>query len=379
MRPPRRHGVGVMLGAAREDVVLRDGSTLRLRATTPEDEQALVYFFGRLSLQGLHLRFQGAVRVDAHLVAPFLAGDGSESLSLVGELVDDEDATRIVGIGTYVRLRDRSRAEVAFAVADDKKRRGIGSRLLERLAVHARREGVARFVAQGLPENIAMLGVFGDTGFEVTRRYVGGVVGVEFELTPSELVLDRIAERDHSAVAASLARFFEPSSVAVIGASSRRGAIGGELFRNIIAGDYSGAAYPVNPRGDPVGGVRAYTAVEQIGSAVDLAVVCVPRELVLEARRSALAAGARALGVIAGGCAETGSEGRARQEELLALVRRYGARLVGPNCLGITSAGCRLNATFARRAFPAGRIAFSSQSGALGLALLRPADAPGLR
>jgi acetyl coenzyme A synthetase (ADP forming)-like protein len=367
-----------MLGTAREDVVLRDGSTLRLRPTSAGDEQALLDFFGRLSPDALHLRFQGAVRVDAHLVAPFLGGDGEETLSLVGELLDEHGMPQIVGIGTYVRLRDRSRAEVAFAVAQDMQRRGVGSRLLERLAVHARQADVGRFVAQVLPENIAMLGVFGDTGFEVRRRYVDGVVEVEFELTPSALVLDRIAERDHSAVAASLVRFFEPASVAVVGASSRRGSIGGELFRNIIAGDYSGAAYPVNPNGDPVGGVRAYTALEEIGSPVDLAVVCVPGRLVLDAVRSALQSGTRALCVISAGFAETGSEGRARQEELLALVRQYGARLIGPNCLGIASAACRLNATFARRAFPAGRVAFSSQSGALGLALLEQADARGL-
>jgi ribosomal protein S18 acetylase RimI-like enzyme len=174
----------VIAGAVREDVVLRDGSTLRLRPTTADDERPLVAFFGRLSAESLHLRFQGAVRTDSHLVAPFLGGDGRESLSLVGELVDERGSTRIVGIGTFVRLRDPSRAEVAFAVADDMQRRGIGSRLLERLAVHARQEGVDRFVAQVLPENLAMLGVFGDTGFEVTRRHVEGVVEVEFELTP---------------------------------------------------------------------------------------------------------------------------------------------------------------------------------------------------
>jgi acetyl coenzyme A synthetase (ADP forming)-like protein len=368
-----RHNGPVVAEAVREDVVLRDGSTLRLRPTTGEDEQPLIDFFAHLSPQALHLRFQGAVRPDAHLVAPFLGGDGSESLSLVGELDG-----RIVGIGTYVRLRDPSRAEVAFAVADDLQRHGIGSRLLERLAVHARQEGVDRFVAQVLPENTAMLGVFGDAGFEVTRRYVDGVVEVEFKLTQSAEVLDRIAERDHSAVAASLERFFEPASVVVIGASARRGSIGGELFRNIIAGDYTGAAYPVNPKGDAVGGVRGFTSVEDIGVPLDLAVICVPGDQVLAAAQSALQSGIRALCVISAGFAETGSEGRARQEELLALVRRYGARLIGPNCLGIASAASRLNATFARRAFPAGRVAFSSQSGALGLALLEQADARGL-
>src|SRR5690349_16734005 len=279
----------------REDVVLRDGSTLRLRPTAADDEDALVGFFRSLSAEGLHLRFQGAVRVDAHLVAPFLVGNGRESLSLVGELTDETGTSRIVGLGTYIRLRDPSRAEVAFAVADDMQRRGIGSRLLERLAVHARLEGIERFVAQVLPENLAMLRVFGETGFEVTRRYVDGVVEVEFALTPSHLVQARTDERDHSAVAASLARFFEPRSVAVIGASSRRGSIGGELFRNVIAGDYTGAAFPVNSKGDSVGGVRGYRAIEEIGEPVDLAMICVPGDQVIAAAESALRAGTRAL------------------------------------------------------------------------------------
>ena len=374
----RRDDGHVVLHATREDVVLRDGSTLRFRPTTGGDGAQLVAFFAHLSPESLYLRFQGAVRVDEHMVASFLGGDGTESLSLVGELTDAAGEDRIVGIGTYVRLRDRSRAEVAFAVADEFQHRGIGSRLLERLAVHARREGIERFVAQVLPANLAMLRVFGDTGFEVTRRYVDGVVEVEFALVPSELVRDRIADRDHSAVAASLTHFFEPRSVVVVGASARRGSIGGELFRNILGGDFTGAAYPVNPKGDAVGGVRGYQTIEEIGEPVDLAVICVPGGQVIAAADSALQSGTRALCVISAGFAEVGAEGRGRQDELLALVRRYGARMIGPNCLGIASAATRLNATFARRAFPAGKVAFSSQSGALGLALLEQADARGL-
>jgi acetyl coenzyme A synthetase (ADP forming)-like protein len=368
----------VVLEATREDVVLRDGSTLRLRRTVAGDGPALVAFFAHLSPESLYLRFQGAVRIDERVVEPFVGGDGAETLSLVGELTGEAGDARIVGIGTYVRLRDPARAEVAFAVADEFQHRGIGSRLLERLAVHARREGIERFVAQVLPANLAMLAVFGDAGFEVTRRYVDGVVEVEFALAPSEVVLERIADRDHSAVSASLARFFEPRSVAVVGASARRGSIGGELYRNILEGDYTGAAYPVNPKGDAVGGVRGYRTIDEIGEQVDLAVICVPGDLVIAAADAALRSGTRALCVISAGFAETGAEGRARQDELLALVRRYGARMIGPNCLGVASSATRLNATFARRAFPQGKVAFSSQSGALGLALLEQADARGL-
>jgi acetate---CoA ligase (ADP-forming) len=239
-------------------------------------------------------------------------------------------------------------------------------------------EGIERFIAQVLPENSAMLRVFGDTGFEVQRRLAGGVVEVEFELTSSTEVLDRIAERDHSAVAASLKSFFQPRSVAVIGASTRRGTIGGELFRNVIAADFDGAAYPVNSKGEPVGGVPGYGSVEDIPARVDLAIICVPGEHVFAAAESALRSGVRALCVISAGFAETSSEGLERQEQLLALVRAHGARMIGPNCLGVASTARRLNATFARRAFPPGRVAFSSQSGALGLALLEQADARGL-
>ena len=176
--------------------------------------------------------------------------------------------------------------------------------------------------------------------------------------------------RDHAAVVASLRPFFEPRSVAVIGASRRRGSIGGELFRNILEADFEGEAYPVNLKAEPVAGVRAYRGVDEIPGQVDLAVICVPAERVLEAAQAALEQGIRALCVISAGFAEVGTEGRERQDRLLALAREHGARLVGPNCLGIAVPPRGLNATFAARSLPAGHIGFSSQSGALGLALL---------
>jgi len=187
-----------------------------------------------------------------------------------------------------------------------------------------------------------------------------------------------VEERDHIAVAASLRPFFAPASVAVIGASKRRGSIGGELFRNILEADFTGATYPVNREGEPVAGVRAYRTIEEIPDPVDLAVISVPGKGVLESAEEALRKGVRALCVISAGFAEVGSEGVERQEKLLALVRAHGARLVGPNCLGIAVPPIGLNATFAPRALPSGRIAFSSQSGALGLALLEKASERGL-
>ena len=356
-----------------EDVVLRDGSTLRLRPTVPGDADLLLRFFERLSPESRYLRFQGARRIDERVVEPFLHTDFESTVSLVGELEGE-----VAALATYIRLRDPHRAEVAFAVADDLQGRGVGTRLLERLVSHAARAGIDEFVAQVLPQNSAMLGVFRDAGFASVRRLDGGVVEVSLALEQTDSVLAAIDERDHVAVARSLAPFFTPRSVAVIGASARRGTIGGELFRNILSGDFSGAAYPINAKGAPVGGVPGYAAINELPEVPDLAVVCVPGTAVLDAAEAALRHGVKALCVVSAGFAETGSEGAARQDGLLALVRAHGARMVGPNCLGIASSAPRLNATFAGRAFPPGRAAFSSQSGALGIALLEQAEGRGL-
>ena len=223
-----------------------------------------------------------------------------------------------------------------------------------------------------------MLGVFESAGFEVQRAYDSGVAEVTLAIDPTARYFDRVDRRDHVAVTASLAGFFAPASVAVIGASPRRGSIGGELFRNIITGDFAGAAHPVNPGATPVSGVRAYASIADVPPPVDLAVIAVPAERVIEVAEAALNNGVRALCVISAGFAETGAAGAERQDRLLTLVRSHGGRLIGPNCLGIAASGPRLNATFGPSFIPAGNIGFSSQSGALGLAFLQEATARGL-
>jgi acetyl coenzyme A synthetase (ADP forming)-like protein len=354
------------------DVILRDGSTLRLRSPHQEDVEALLSFFRGLSERSLYLRFHGMPQVDERLVEPLLDPDWEERGALLGA-VTGEGGEEVVAVANYVRLRDRTAAEAAFAVADAYQRRGIGTRLLEQLAQRAASVGIERFVAEVMADNRDMLGVFEAVGFELSRELAGGEIEVEFPIAATEAYEARLAERDHVAVTASLRPFFEPESVAVIGASRRRGSIGGELFRNILRGDFAGAAFPVNREGSPVAGVRAYRSIEEISDSVDVAVICLPAAGVYEAAENALRKGVRALVVISAGFAETGSEGVERQERLLALVRSYGARLIGPNCLGIAVARPSLNATFAGRAAPPGNIGFSSQSGALGLALLEAA------
>ena len=355
------------------DVILRDGSTLRLRAPLAEDADALLEFFADLSDRSRYLRFHGFPALGPKLVEPVVDPDWDDRGALVGSLDG-----RTVALANWVRLRDPRVAEVAFTVDDRFQRRGIGTRLLEQLAARAAEAGIEEFVAEVLHDNDAMIAVFRDAGFDVARVADGGEVEIRFPITPTTTYREQVAARDHVAVRASLEPFFRPSSVAVVGASSRRGNIGGELFRNVLAADFSGAAYPVNRKGDSVAGVKGFTAVGEIPGDVDLVVICLPGDKVLEAAEEALDAGVRALVVISAGFAEIGREGVERQEKLLALVREHGARLVGPNCLGIASSPVHLNATFAPRSFPSGKIAFSSQSGALGLALLEASESAGL-
>ncbi len=359
------------------DVILRDGRTLRLRPPTRDDADALLAFFSSLSRRSLYLRFHGFPQLNARLVESIVASDWQERGALLGTLVDEE-TERVVAVASYVRLRDPTLAEAAFAVADQHQGRGIGTRLLEQLAERAARVGIERFVAEVLSDNRPMLGVFESAGFELSRELEGGEVEVQFPIAATEAYREHVAARDHEAVVASLTPFFLPKRIAVIGASKRRGSIGGELFRNVLAGDFAGAAYPVNRDGEPVAGVRAYRSIAEIPDAVDLAVITLPAAAVIAAAEQALRKGVRALVVISAGFAEIGVEGVERQAQLLALVRSYGARLIGPNCLGIAVAAPKLNATFAVRSASAGNIGFSSQSGALGLALLEAAESRGL-
>ncbi len=355
------------------DVILRDGSTLRLRAPLADDADAVLEFFTGLSNQSRYLRFHGFSSPGLALIEPMLDPDWHERGTLIGCLEG-----HVVAVANWVRLRDPRAAEVAFTVDDAYQRRGIGTRLLEQLAARAGEAGIEEFIADVLYENDVMLAVFRDAGFDVTRASDGGELEIRFPIASTHHYQEQIAARDHLAVHASLEPFFRPKTLAVVGASRRRGSIGGELFRNVIDADFAGSAYPVNRGAEPVAGVHAFRSVAEIPDEVEVAVLCVPGAGVLEAAEEALEAGVRALVVISAGFAETGAEGAERQEQLLALARAHGARIVGPNCLGISSTSVNLNATFAPRAFPPGKIGFSSQSGALGLAVLERATSRGL-
>jgi acetyl coenzyme A synthetase (ADP forming)-like protein len=178
---------------------------------------------------------------------------------------------------------------------------------------------------------------------------------------------------------ADLSGLFSPRSIAVVGASRRTSSVGFTLFRNILASQYTGVVYPVNPSWSSVAGVRCYPSVDDLPEVPDLAIIIVPAPGVAETVERLGSRGTRQAVIISAGFREIGGEGVAREEELIRVTRRYRMHLVGPNCFGVinTDPGVSLNATFSDTLPLPGPISFISQSGALGAGILRYAQ--GLR
>lgn len=165
---------------------------------------------------------------------------------------------------------------------------------------------------------------------------------------------------------------FKPKSIAVVGASRQTGTIGHEILHNLIRYGFHGKLFPVNPKADFIHSLKAFSSLGEIPDAVDLAVIVVPRDLVLGEVGACAQKGVKGLVVITSGFGETGEEGQRLQTELEERVQRYGMRMLGPNCMGMinTDPAISLDATFAPALPLAGRIAFVSQSGALGVVIL---------
>lgn len=165
---------------------------------------------------------------------------------------------------------------------------------------------------------------------------------------------------------------FKPQSIAVVGASRRVGSIGRELMHNLIEYNFHGKVFPVNPKADYIHSIKAFPTVSAIPDPVDLAIIVVPREEVLGVIDDCGQKGVKGLVVITAGFKETGEEGGRVEEQLKERVKRYGMRMVGPNCMGVmnTHPEVRMDATFAPTLPLPGRIGFMSQSGALGVAIL---------
>jgi acetyltransferase len=167
-----------------------------------------------------------------------------------------------------------------------------------------------------------------------------------------------------------LESFFSPRSVAVIGASREEGKVGHDVLRNLIRYGYPGRIYPVNPKADQILGLPCFPSVRDIPGEVDLAVLVIPAKFCLEATRDCVAKKVPALIIITAGFKETGREGADLERKVVELARANGMRIIGPNCLGLINTPEKLNASFAAGMPEKGDIAFMSQSGAFGTAIL---------
>ena len=170
----------------------------------------------------------------------------------------------------------------------------------------------------------------------------------------------------------NLDAIFSPQSVAVVGASTIPGKVGHDIFVNILKGGYQGILYPVNPSAPSVASVRAYATITDIPDELDLAMIILPPRLAVGAVEEAIAKGVKAIVIVSAGFKEVGGDGVKFEQQIVALCREAGVRLVGPNCLGVINplANISLNASFSARMPEAGNVSFISQSGALCTAVL---------
>lgn len=349
---------------------LRDGAVVTLRAVMPDDAELLGSFHAALSDESRMLRFLGA-GIDARAAGRKLARvPGLGLLAFEG--------ARPIGHACLI-LTGRGDAEVAFAVADGEQGHGVATLLLERLVEACEWLDVRRLTAEVDPGNHKMVVVFEDVGLPVHVRSADGVLHVVMEPALDDAGRERLAERHRHATVAGLRHVLAPRSVAVIGASTHAGSIGATLLSNILAGRYQGTLHVVHPRAAQLQGVRTVARVEDLPPGVDLAIVAVAAPAVVEVARACAHAGVGALVVISAGFGETGGDGRALQDQLLAVCREAGMRLVGPNCLGlvVTDPEIRLNATFAAQRVRQGRVALASQSGGVGVIAMDVAERRG--
>ncbi|TMR90704.1 GNAT family N-acetyltransferase [Nonomuraea basaltis] len=341
------------------DVLLRCGGIAHVRPLCTTDREALHELVDRSSERSAYLRFFTGDRRAAHAYMDRITSDQYPGHALVAHLKD-----RLVAVAEYVPL-ESGRADLAILIDDAVHGHGLGTLLLEHLALNAAEHGIRELVADVLGENRPMLRMLRDLGLDVTHSIDGETLHVSMTAEPTSRLREAIAARDHVAGRASLTRVLAPRSVAVIGASRDERAVGHKVLRNLIDGGFRGPIHPVNPNATEVAGLACQAKVPD---GVDLAVVAVPARHVLEVARDCASAGVAGLVVLTSGFAEPGQ--RDTESQLLRICRTAGIRLIGPNCLGVVNTGVRLNAGFLPHRPVRGRVALMSQPGTVGAALL---------
>ncbi|WP_208302261.1 GNAT family N-acetyltransferase, partial [Dermatophilus congolensis] len=350
------------------DVVLRDGSLAHVRPITPNDTERIHRFHAGQSERSIYMRFFAPIKkLSDETVHTFTHVDHDQRAALVALTGDN-----IIGIARYDRLHDPRTAEVAFNIADSCQGKGVGSVLLEHLAVIAHEKGIDRFIAEVLPTNRQMLAVFTDAGYEITRAFEEGIITVEFTIETTEKTANVQLAREHHAEASSMARTLRPHGIAIIGASRRPHAIGTTILDNLLDGGYTGPIHVISTEATTLRGLPVYRTARDIPQPADLAIIAVPPPTILTVLDDCAAAGIKAACIIGTGYAESGPEGEHLQNQLLRHARRLGLRIVGPASAGIANHDptISLNATVTTIPTTPGHIGIFAQSGGVASALL---------
>ena len=354
-------------GPASVYALLADGRTVEIRPATHADYAAVRSMHEAMSPSNVYLRFFSLSRLAAEQEARRVTREPGPDHAALLALYDGQ----VVGLVSYEAARDGSRtAEVAFAVADTMHHRGIATLLLEHLVSLARARQLEALTAETLQENTGMLRVFSDAGLPVVSKREDGVVVITIPLPPDDVgrqledYLDTVAGRERSATVASLQPVFAPSGVAVIGTSRRAGTVGRAVLANLKSGGYPGPLYAVNPNAREIDGTPCFPDVGSLPRAPDLAVLAVPPVAVVDTAEACGRRGVRGLVVL------TAAVDTPAGADLLAVCRRHGMRLIGPNCFGVAVPAFGLDATFAATNPLPGPVGLVMQSGGLGFAMV---------
>ena len=175
---------------------------------------------------------------------------------------------------------------------------------------------------------------------------------------------------NHGKRSSALDAIFHAKSIALVGASDQKGSVGYALIKNLLSTSYKGAVFPVNHRRSHVKGLKAYKSVLDIGNNIDLAIIATPAQTVSNILEECGQKGIRGIVIISAGFKEIGTKGKKLYEDIEKISKKYGMRIIGPNCLGFINPTLGLNASFATNETLKGNIAFISQSGALCTAIL---------
>ncbi|WP_246955169.1 GNAT family N-acetyltransferase [Brachybacterium sp. Marseille-Q7125] len=355
------------------DIALRDGSAAHLRPILPGDAAALQEMHLHQSERSRYMRFFAPMpRLSDKDLERFTTVDHVDRVAFVVYIGED-----LVAVGRYDRIEPDT-AEVAFYVADARQGRGLGSVLLEHLAAAARERGIDRFTAEVLPQNTQMITVFTEAGFDVERTLDDGVVLVSFRIDPTARSRAVMAEREQRAEARAMERMLNPTSILLVGVSSRRDSVGGRVLSALELSGFSGALHIISREALELRGHRTHARITDVPGPVDLAVIALRPEACLEAVEDCAQIGVRSIVIPTEGFSET-PERRALQREIVTRARRHGMRLLGPGSLGFLRTGADpISLSIAPRMPRPGGVALAGQSSALAAMLLAGADVRGL-